>query len=554
VLIMKGYIRELHELTDSREMMEAKPHRFVSIFIYLLLLIIVSLILWSYFGEIDTVAKANAIVRPNEKTSSIQTSVQARVKEVMYTQGDSVKSGDVLLILDADELSTQKQAINQKLSEVEQEIADLKKFKESVEKQQNLFTEENKKFYEAYKQFELDYKKIKDELQQVNLQLEKSKEDTEYSKNQLLEKEKSLQSSKKEFVLTIESLEKEKEQLSETLSNLQDLEKSYLDKKNYMVDQTSHYYNQYIEFENSINQLEKSIEEKRLDYENAKKLDDQGEEIDVNQYKEIYEASKLELNNFINSKLISVRSEISTYEQKLEAIKLELKKLKETNQIEIQQQQIESEKNYLKEKLNSLQDELSHNEKLQEITLEKFKTDKLVEINNNIEQQEEIMKDLKAQLDAINIQLNNYKITSPIDGIIHVNKVVNKGDIIHPGETIITIIPTNQQQYKMVLSVLNKDISKMKVGDTVKYHFIALPYREYGALEGKITKISTDAIVNPESGLSYYTVEATLQNKSLYSYKGNEAEIKVGMQAEALVVSESKKILHFVLEKINLID
>jgi multidrug resistance efflux pump len=267
-----------------------------------------------------------------------------------------------------------------------------------------------------------------------------------------------------------------------------------------------------------------------------------------------YEAAELELQNYINTKIQTVRLDIQANMQKLETTKLELQKLNEASSIESQQQGIENEKSYLQQKMQSLQQEIQLHDNFKQVTLEKFKTDKLVEINQSIKQQEEIIEELEDKVDAITVQLNNYRITSPINGIVNVHQVVNEGDIVHPGEPILTIIPASQSQYKMVLSVLNKDISKMKVGDKVKYHFLALPYKEYGALEGEITKISTDAIVNPEDGISYYTVEATIQNKPLYSYKGKKAHIKVGMQAQAMVVTDSKKILYYLLEKINLKD
>lgn len=94
---MNAYIREMNELTDSRELLEAKPHPFVPVFIALLCLFVVSFMLWAYFGEMDIVAKAKAVVRPNENVSTIQTPVSAKVKRVNYVQGKKVHVGDVLL-------------------------------------------------------------------------------------------------------------------------------------------------------------------------------------------------------------------------------------------------------------------------------------------------------------------------------------------------------------------------------------------------------------------------------------------------------------------------
>lgn len=72
----------------------------------------------------------------------------------------------------------------------------------------------------------------------------------------------------------------------------------------------------------------------------------------------------------------------------------------------------------------------------------------------------------------------------------------------------------------------------------------------------KLTEPTTplDATVDPETGMSYYLVEATIDNETLYGHKGDEGAIKIGMTTEAHIVTDSKKILYFLLEKMHLKD
>ncbi|MGH4119270.1 hypothetical protein [Clostridium sp.] len=92
----------------------------------------------------------------------------------------------------------------------------------------------------------------------------------------------------------------------------------------------------------------------------------------------------------------------------------------------------------------------------------------------------------------------------------------------------------------------------MKIGGKIKYHFQALPYREYGEFTGTVTDIAVDSTIDQQSGTSYYLVESEIQNKPLFSYKGKKGELKIGMTCEAQVITKRKKILHYLLEKINL--
>ncbi|QEK12907.1 hypothetical protein FQB35_11545 [Crassaminicella thermophila] len=77
---------------------------------------------------------------------------------------------------------------------------------------------------------------------------------------------------------------------------------------------------------------------------------------------------------------------------------------------------------------------------------------------------------------------------------------------------------------------------------------MALPYKEYGELTGKITKIAED--VKPsKDNKSFYLVEADIE---LVGYNDEKKKIKVGMVCEARIITKTKKILYYLLEKIDL--
>ncbi|WDC83393.1 hypothetical protein PL321_11630 [Caloramator sp. mosi_1] len=88
---MRETIYDLRQLTDSRELLEAKPHRFVQIFVYMLIIILTTTIIWTYFGEMDIAVKANGVVRTNDKMSLVTNKVMGKVVEVNYKEGMPVK-------------------------------------------------------------------------------------------------------------------------------------------------------------------------------------------------------------------------------------------------------------------------------------------------------------------------------------------------------------------------------------------------------------------------------------------------------------------------------
>jgi len=96
---MNNIIQNLSEITDSREMLEAKPHKFTSIFAYGLIAILIIALIWTYFGEIDIVVKTNGVVKSNDKTISVLNEVDGKVVEVSFKEGQRVKKGDILYSL-----------------------------------------------------------------------------------------------------------------------------------------------------------------------------------------------------------------------------------------------------------------------------------------------------------------------------------------------------------------------------------------------------------------------------------------------------------------------
>ncbi|MCK8058137.1 MULTISPECIES: HlyD family efflux transporter periplasmic adaptor subunit [unclassified Fusibacter] len=183
-----------------------------------------------------------------------------------------------------------------------------------------------------------------------------------------------------------------------------------------------------------------------------------------------------------------------------------------------------------------------------------FSTQTLININSQVQNKNKELNALKTRMKSLNLNMIDTELKAPISGYVNFNGLYSVGDYMSPGKEVATIIPENGESFKIQMYVPNKDISNIDVGDQVKYRFDALPYKEYGVLEGKIKNISVDASYNETQGTSYYLVESTVVNKPMVSYKGTQATIKVGMSLEAQVITESKSVLHYLLEKIDLWD
>ncbi|MGL5084993.1 MAG: biotin/lipoyl-binding protein [Clostridium sp.] len=153
---MRFKIENIEELSDSRQVMEGKPHKFTSIFIYILLVSVFSFLLWSWFSEKEVVVKISGIVKPSEQVYTVSNQVSGAVKEVNMQDGQDVKKGDLLYTIDDTSLQSQKGKLDNQKIYINKTIENLEKFNKSIEDNTNHFkeSEDEKEFYYKYKAYE----------------------------------------------------------------------------------------------------------------------------------------------------------------------------------------------------------------------------------------------------------------------------------------------------------------------------------------------------------------------------------------------------------------
>lgn len=196
-----------------------------------------------------------------------------------------------------------------------------------------------------------------------------------------------------------------------------------------------------------------------------------------------------------------------------------------------------------KSKLKELKDTLE----LSKLDLAKYKIEFLTN-KQSLERELKTKYDtLKQTLDTANKNIALSKVIAPIDGIIQVEKRVNLGDFINPNDILIKIVPKDFKT-KVDIYLENKDINEIKEGQEVKYRIESLPYKEWGMAKGEVYGVSKDSSV--ENG-GKYLVEASLSSNSLKNRDGKEKEIKIGTLTDVRIVTRKKKVLWYILEKLD---
>jgi HlyD family secretion protein len=321
-------------------------------------------------------------------------------------------------------------------------------------------------------------------------------------------------------------------QYEQTHKELEQYKDSILLQHNFFENKESMYAIAFDNYVIQVYELKKTVEDKKMAYELGKLLDQDG---------------------FIAKK------EVEDAKIALELAENDLKKLELStlNAVEKQIEEVTKAKQAAEQEQSKLivdYELLEISNEHRQLALRKYKTDLLVSLYDQIEQLNMSYQSRARELEGIELSIKDCTIIAPISGTLHITQEVSRGDLMSAGADVATIIPLNDSIYKVEIFMPNSEIAGIQTGDFIKYRFDALPYKEYGQLAGEVHKISVDARVSEAEGISGYIIEGSIPNETVYSYKDEPAQIKVGMTCEAHIVTEQKKILFYLLEKINLMD
>ncbi len=171
------------------------------------------------------------------------------------------------------------------------------------------------------------------------------------------------------------------------------------------------------------------------------------------------------------------------------------------------------------------------------------------------------------ELQQVEIDLSQTRITATADGIISKLNLRNPGQTVRSGEEIAQIIPSNAPLV-VNAAVSPSDISKLEEGQKVQMRVSACPYPDYGTLKGVVSEISEDIInlqgngaIAPTTASSqkattvnpFYQVKITPESLFLGGEE-NQCPIQLGMEGRADIISQEDTVLKFLLRKARLIS
>lgn len=179
---MKQIILDFDELSESREILEAKEPNFMVITIYLILFLLFVSIVFMWFAEMDIVARAQGIVRTQEDVSELRNISSGELIELNYYEGKKVEKGDLLYRIDTESLEEEKEDLLERKKGLKEDIEMLEVLEDSIRAGESKFTASEEDieagyYYNRYLSYQKNYEQLK---------LDYIKAQNEYSRGQEL--------------------------------------------------------------------------------------------------------------------------------------------------------------------------------------------------------------------------------------------------------------------------------------------------------------------------------------------------------------------------------
>lgn len=433
-------IYSFDQLTDSVELLERKPPRFIAGLLGFLFIALLGFIIWAYFGKLDIVSKGTAIIQSKSTISVSRAQVAGTVETVAVKSGDEVKKGDTLIQLKNSELVNKENQLDQIVQHLEKQKEMLEQLKQSIQSHKHAFLNEvDTKIKEEFKAYEQAYQ---------TLQNEKENEIESITHSKIADEQDS------------------------------DLQGLIAEKEN---------------IEREIQTIKKQRKREGSPEEQQQLLDDK--------------------TDSLKSQQTSVEKQIQQRKKTLEGDRKKIDVTKDRKQ---------------KEKQNALN---------------QYRENMVISVNQRIQSLEQEIFMKKQEITALHDQNQTTTMKAQKDGIVQFPSIIQQGDLVDPGQEMVSIIPKEEEK-KVKILLPAEEIKDIKKGDKVQYSF---KLKKNDKQIGKVTYISANPIFDKDTKTYMYELEATINTKEL-------SELHIGMVGSSSVVIDEEPIWRVLLRKLDFIS
>jgi len=155
---------------------------------------------------------------------------------------------------------------------------------------------------------------------------------------------------------------------------------------------------------------------------------------------------------------------------------------------------------------------------------------------------------LEEQKIAAEDELTRVEILAPRNGFVHQLSVHTIGGVIAPGETVMQIVP-REDQLIVEAQVQPVDIDQLAPGQEARVRFPSFDQRTTPELTAKLLTVSADLTEDERSGMSYYVAKLVIDDEELQ--KLGSQTLVPGMPVETFLQTGDRTILSYLVKPVT---
>lgn len=172
-------------------------------------------------------------------------------------------------------------------------------------------------------------------------------------------------------------------------------------------------------------------------------------------------------------------------------------------------------------------------------TYDNYSLRALDELNTLVAEKSE----LDEALPRLEERVSRTTIRAPMDGIVSRLNYRTPGGFINAGDVILELVPTGEDLI-LEARIQPKDISRIRADDQVRIRLSAYDSSRYGAVEGRVIRISPDAVPDENGQGSFYLIDVAIEGE-LTLENGERVVFIPGMTATVDVLSGKRTVLEY---------
>ena len=178
---------------------------------------------------------------------------------------------------------------------------------------------------------------------------------------------------------------------------------------------------------------------------------------------------------------------------------------------------------------------------------EGYKLRAMDELNNVVSEQSELAESLP----RLRERVSRTVIRAPMDGIVSRLNFRTPGGFVNTGDVMLELVPTGEALI-IEAKIMPKDISRIRVEDEVRIRLSAYDSAKYGSVDGRVLRISPDAVVDKNNdGVSHYLVDVGIEGSLILEGADKPVTFIPGMTASVDVLSGKRTVLEYIWQPMS---